>query len=66
MLVKGQECIERDVANVEAERHDRTVRHLRRQAKQFNLELVGCAAWKREQNQRVEGLFHRKIAQGSP
>ena len=40
MLTRGEEYVERDLADMETERRDRQVRHLLRQAGHFNLALV--------------------------
>ena len=40
MLTRGEDYVESDLAALEAERRDRQVRHLQRQAKHFNLVLV--------------------------
>lgn len=40
MLTRGEEYVAREVADFEAERRDRQIRHLQRQAKHFNLKLV--------------------------
>ena len=40
MLTRGEEYVERDMAEFETERRDRQIRHLQRQAKRFNLTLV--------------------------
>ena len=40
MLTRGEEYVERDLADMETERRDRQVRHLLRQARHFNLALV--------------------------
>ena len=44
MLTRGEEYVAREIADYEAERRDRQVRHLQRQAKRYNLELVEAAA----------------------
>ena len=44
MLTRGEEYVAREVADFEAERRDRQVRHLQRQAKRYNLTLVEIAA----------------------
>ena len=44
MLTRGEEYVARDIADFEAERWERQVRHLRRQAKRYNLALVEAAA----------------------
>ena len=43
MLTRGEEYVAREVADFEAERRDRQIRHLPRQAKRFNLDLVEAA-----------------------
>ena len=40
MLVRGEEYVERDLAEMESERRDRQIRHIQRQARHFNLALV--------------------------
>ena len=40
MLTRGEEYVAREVADFEAERRDRQIRHLQRQAKRYNLSLV--------------------------
>ena len=44
MLTRGEEYVAREMADYEAERRDRQVKHLQRQAKRYNLELVQAAA----------------------
>jgi len=44
MLTRGEEYVAREMADYEAERRDRQVRHLQRQARRYNLELVEAAA----------------------
>ena len=44
MLTRGEEYVAREVADFEAERRDRQIRHLQRQAARFNLTLVDDAA----------------------
>ncbi len=44
MLTRGEEYVAREVADFEAERREREVRHLQRQAKRYNLTLVEIAA----------------------
>ena len=44
MLTRGEEYVAREMADFEAERRDRQVRHLQRQARRYNLELVEAAA----------------------
>lgn len=44
MLTRGEEYVARQVADFETERRDRHVRHLRRQARRYNLDLVDRAA----------------------
>ncbi|MCY3731968.1 MAG: IS110 family transposase [Rhodospirillaceae bacterium] len=44
MLTRGEEYVARDIADFEAERRERQVRHLQRQAKRYNLSLVEAAA----------------------
>lgn len=44
MLTRGEEYVAREIADYEAERRDRQVRHLQRQARRYNLELVEAAA----------------------
>ena len=44
MLTRGEEYVAREVADYETERRDRQVRHLQRQPKRYNLELVEAAA----------------------
>ena len=44
MLTRGEEYVAREVADFEAERRERQVRHLQRQAKRYNLTLVEIAA----------------------
>ena len=40
MLTRGEEYVAREVADFEGERRDRQIRHLQRQARRFNLDLV--------------------------
>ena len=40
MLTRGEEYVERDLADMETERRDRRIKHLQRQARHFNLALV--------------------------
>ena len=40
MLTRGEEYVEREIADFEAERRERQIRHLQRQARHFNLLLV--------------------------
>ena len=44
MLTRGEEYVAREIADYEAERRERQLRHLQRQAKRYNLELVEAAA----------------------
>ncbi len=44
MLTRGEEYVAREVADFEAERRDRQIRHLQRQAKRYNLALVDADA----------------------
>ena len=44
MLTRGEEYVAREVADFEAERRDRRIRHLQRQAKHFNLKIVADEA----------------------
>lgn len=44
MLTRGEEYVARDIAAWEAERRDRTVANLQRQARRFDLELVPAAS----------------------
>ena len=44
MLTRGEEYVAREIADFEAERRERQLRHLQRQAKRYNLELVEAAA----------------------
>lgn len=44
MLTRGEEYVAREVADFEAERRDRQLRHLQRQAKRYNLILVDADA----------------------
>ena len=44
MLTRGEEYVARDIAEFEAERRDRQIRHLQRQAKRYNLALVDAEA----------------------
>ena len=44
MLTRGEEYVAREVADFEAERRERQLRHLQRQAKRYNLTLVEIAA----------------------
>ena len=44
MLTRGEEYVAREVADFEAERRDRQIRHLQLQAARFNLTLVDDAA----------------------
>ena len=43
MLTRGEEYVAREVADFEAERRERQLRHLQRQAKRYNLTLVEIA-----------------------
>ena len=40
MLTRGEESVEKGLSGFETERRERPLRHLRRQAKHFNLALV--------------------------
>ena len=40
MLTRGEEYVERDLADMETERRDRQIKHLQRQARHFDLALV--------------------------
>ena len=42
MLTRGEEYVERDLAEMETERRDRKIKNLQRQARYFNLALVPC------------------------
>ena len=44
MLTRGEEYVAREVADFEAERRDRQIRHLQRQAQRYNLALVDADA----------------------
>ncbi len=44
MLTRGEEYVAREVADFDAERRDRQIRNLQRQAKRYNLALVEAAA----------------------
>ena len=44
MLTRGEEYVAREVDDFEAERRERQVRHLQRQAKRYNLALVEADA----------------------
>ena len=44
MLTRGEEYVAREIADYEAERRDRQVRHLQRQARRYNLQLIESAA----------------------
>ena len=44
MLTRGEEYVAQDLAAWEAERRDRTVANLQRQARRFDLELVAAGS----------------------
>ena len=44
MLTKGEEYVAQDIASLEEARRERTIAHLQRQARRFELELVPLAA----------------------
>ena len=44
MLTRGEEYVAREIADFETERRERQLRHLQRQARRYNLELVEAAA----------------------